>query len=88
MTASLNEIAEKSSHGVSLIPTKILKPSINSIGPILIHLFNSCISLNKISDAFKHAECIPLNKKVSMVDVNNYRGISILPPIANIYLRN
>ena len=54
---SLNEIAEKSSSGVSLIPTKILKASINSIGPILVHLFNSCISLNKIPD-FKHAECI------------------------------
>ena len=82
---SLNEIAEKSSSGVSLIPTKILKASINSIGPILVHLFNSCISLNKIPDAFKHAECIPLHKKGSMVDVNNYRGISILPPIAKLF---
>jgi hypothetical protein len=85
LKTSLNEISQKSFSGVSLIPTKILKASINSIGPILVHLFNSCISLNKIPDAFKHAECIPLHKNGSMVDVNNYRGISILPPITKLF---
>ena len=43
------------------------------------------ISLNKISDGFKYAECIPLHKKGSTMDVNNYRGILILPPIAKLF---
>ena len=50
-----------------------------------MHIFNSCISSNTIPDIFKHAECIPLHKKGSTLDLNNYRCISILPPIAKLF---
>ena len=82
LKAAFNEIRENSSPGVSKIPTKILKASIKASGPTLLHIFNSCISSNTMTDIFKHAECIPLHKKVSTLDLNNYLCISFLPQIA------
>ena len=63
LKAAFNEIRENSSPGVSKIPTKILKASIKASGPTLLHIFNSCISSNTMTDIFKHAECIALHKK-------------------------
>ena len=81
----LKEISEKSSPGVAKIPMKIIKNSIKILGPVILNIFNSCIKENKIPDIFKYAECIPLHKKGSIVELNNYRGISILPPLAKLF---
>ena len=78
------EISSSSSPGVSKIPTKILKEAFVYIGPTLLDIFNTCIKTNVIPDQFKFAECIPLLKKGSQFDMNNYRGISVLPPIAKL----
>jgi hypothetical protein len=81
---AFKEIQVKSSPGSSKIPTKILKNSIDAIGPVLVDLFNTCIVTNKIPSKFKFAVCLPLLKKGSTKDMNNYRCISILPPIAKL----
>ena len=85
LKTGFNEIRQNSSPGVSKIPTKILKASIKAIGPSLLHIFNSCISLSTIPDIIKHAECIPLDKKGSALDLNKYRCISILSLIAKLF---
>ena len=79
-----SEISNSSAPGISKIPTNILKASIDTIGPVLVHIYNNCIESNVIPDEFKFAQCIPLFKKGSSFDMNNYRGISVLPPLAKL----
>ena len=53
--------------------------------PILTKIFNHCIEIGKIPIEWKSAMVTPLYKgKGVESDLNSYRGISVLPPIAKI----
>ncbi len=72
--------------GVSALPTKIIKALIEQLTPILTKLFNICIRTNSIPIEWKTAVVTALFKnKGKKDDMNNYRGISVLPPIAKIF---
>ena len=59
---------------------------IDDIAPILTILFNDCLQKQKIPDEWKSAVVTVLFKnKGSINDINNYRGISVLPPISKIF---
>ena len=82
----LNGLMSTSGPGISGIATKLLKSFSNKIVPILTELFNECIRTNTIPDEWKSAVVTPLFKnKGSLDDINNYRGISVLPPVAKIF---
>ena len=54
--------------------------------PILTELFNDIIASNIIPAEWKSAVVTPLFKnKGDKLDMNNYRGISIIPPVAKIF---
>lgn len=77
-----------SSPGISGIPVKIFKYSINTLAPLLVHLFNACIDTYMLPNEWKCGIVIPLYKnKGDNMDLNNYRGISILPPKAKVFER-
>ena len=69
---------------------KILKHSSSKLASILTALFNYCIESNQIPAEWKEAFVTPLvkKKKLSLFDLNNYRGISVLPPVAKIFEKN
>ena len=72
--------------GFSGIPSKLIKYSCNAFVPFLTTLFNHCIDIGKLPAEWKSAIVTPLYKnKGNMDDFNNYRGISVLPPIAKIF---
>ena len=72
--------------GFSEIPSKVIKYSYSILAPILASLFNHCIDLGKFPIEWKSAIVTPLYKnKGDKSDFNNYRGISVLPPIAKIF---
>ena len=49
-------------------------------------LFNECLETKEIPSDWKIALVTPLYKKSgSFDDLNNYRGISVLPPIGKIF---
>ena len=50
----------------------------------LSHIFNLLIAQGVYLDAFKTAKVIPILKKGSALDVNNYRPISLLPALSKI----
>ena len=64
LVKTFKEIPLESSPGCTKIPTKILKDSINHIGPILLDIFNKCLRTDTIPNKFKFAECIPLRFKL------------------------
>ena len=72
--------------GFSEIPSKVIKYSYSILSPILASLFNHCIDVGKFPIEWKSAIVTPLYKnKGDKSDFNNYRGISVLPPIAKIF---
>ena len=78
----LDKLNSRSSPGISDIPTAILKDSSKIIAPFLAKFFNDCIKSNFFPDEFKIAL---FKNKGQRDDMNIYRGISILPPIAKIF---
>ena len=71
--------------GASGISIKILKSSLKySVGTIT-DLINECISTYSIPNEWKRAVVKPLFKSGSPADMNNYRGISILPILAKVF---
>ena len=76
----IHEIDSSSSPVISKIPIKI-KNSLNLFLPLLNNLFNTCIINKQVPDEWIFLIVKPLFKgKGSEMDINNYCGISILPP--------
>ncbi len=83
---ALNEISTSSAPGISQIPTKILKHAFDCIGPILLHIINTCIKTNVFPIEWKSSIVRPLYKnKWDHRELNNYRGISVLPPVSKLF---
>ena len=72
--------------GITGIPTKVFKFSSQKLIPLLTKLFNLCITSNDLPSEWKSAVVTPLYKnKGASTDLNSYRGISVLPPIAKLF---
>ena len=75
-----------SSPGYSGTPTKILFNSLKELAPILVKIFNHCIKTGIIPSEWKFSIVLPLYKNKGKIDdCNNYRGISLLSPIAKVF---
>ena len=70
-----------------MIPCAVLKYSIDTLAPYIVHLFNHCIQVGIFPDEFKIAIVTPLFKKGDNSSCDNYRGISVLPPLAKVFER-
>jgi len=77
---------EPSSPGISGISSKIMKLIPDTFTPIFTKLINSAIDSGSIPEDWKSALVTPLFKnKGKTTDLNNYRGISVLSPMAKIF---
>ncbi len=77
---------EPSSPGISGINSKIMKLIPDIFVPIFTKLINYAIDSGSIPDDWKSALVTPLFKnKGKTTDLNNYRGISVLLPMAKIF---
>ena len=81
----LSNLDSSSGAGISGISSKVLKKSSPILIPIIARLFNQCIATNKIPTEWKTAVVSPIFKKGQTDEINNYRGISVLPPLAKIF---
>ena len=70
------------------IPTKILVESKDIISPIIAQIFNDCNNNSNFPNALKLADITPAHKKEERTMKDNYRPISILPPVSKIFERN
>ena len=72
--------------GVSGISTKVLKAAHEELAPVVTELFNKCIETKTIPNEWKLAVVTPLYKSKGIkTDLNNYRGISVLPPLGKLF---
>ena len=74
----------KTSYGIDEIPAKILKSTPENILVALCHIFNLAFATGEYIDNFKIAKVIPIFKKGSVKDIQNYRPISLLPALSKI----
>jgi hypothetical protein len=82
----LNSLDPTSSKGAVGIEPKIFKQCANELAKPLADLFNNCIKNNFIPLEWKLAHLTPNYKgKGSKSDINNYRPLSVLSPIAKVY---
>ena len=63
----------------------IIKVSAITVVPILVKLFNTCMSIGSFPDALKITSIIPLHKGGDRTDSCNYRPISLLPLFGKIF---
>ena len=77
-------MSSNSSHGHNGIHPKVLKLS-HLLIPIYTEIFNSCVDNLLIPNDWKFAKVTPLFTKGDHTDINNYRGISVLPVLAKLF---
>lgn len=70
--------ANKKSCGEDNVPMIIIKKVIHLIAQPLVHIFNTSFSTNTFPLLFKTSTIVPIHKKGSLTDLNNYRPISLL----------
>lgn len=84
----INQLNNSSSAGVNGIPVKILKYCCVEFAELFAYFFNECIKVGHVPVEFKYAIVSPLYKgKGEVMLMDNYRGISVLPPIGKIFER-
>ena len=83
----LSGMQSNNSCGLDEILMSILKLSPDNILLILCHFFILSLGQGKFVNEFKKAKIIPVHKKGSKTDVNNYRPISLLPVMSKILER-
>ena len=82
----LNKLKSKKASQKTDIPIKIVKENIDIISHFLYHNFNN-LSCSTFPTGMKCADVTPIHKKDDKTDTTNYRPISILPNLSNIYER-
>ena len=80
----ITDLKSKNSSGMDGIPSKALKCTPHNILFAIAHIFNLSLSNCEFIDAFKVAKVVPVFKKGSTYDVNNYQPISLLPVLSKI----
>jgi len=81
----ISALSETRSSGISGISTKILKLAPSSMSPLFAKVINSCFETNTVPLEWKAAIVTPLFKKGINTEVSNYRGISVLAPLAKVF---
>ena len=83
----LKELNIKKATGIDGISVKVLKLAQPVITKPITELINKTIKSATFPDKLKEAQVVPLHKKNNVLDVGNYRPVSILPAISNFFER-
>ena len=83
----LLEMNTRKSCGHDLIPSRLLKESASVISEPLAKIMNCSISLGHYPSRWKMGQMTPLFKKGDEFCKNNYRPVSVLPLLNNIFER-
>ena len=83
----LNQLKQSKAAGIDNIPPGILKVCSSVVNKPLAHIVNMSLCTGVIPSEWKVAKAIPVHKKGSINDFNNYRPISILPAVTKVMER-
>ena len=81
----INDLKPNKASGHDSISPKIIKCLVEIISPILTEIFNKFLSAGKYPDFFKVAKVTALFKNGDKSSVENYRPISVLPQLNQVF---
>ena len=81
----IKNLDSNKSSGPSIIPTKLLKMANALLCRQISSIINISFTTGTFPDSAKIANVIPIYKKGSTLDINNYRPISLLSVFSNIF---
>ena len=81
---TISNMRTSSACGTDGLCIRVFKLSFTAIGPVLLHIVNSCLVQNDIPASWKHALIHPIFKSGDPDSPSNYRPISILPVITKV----
>lgn len=79
---SVMRLKQNKSPGYDEITPELLKLTIPYTSEVLQHIFNSSFDNGTFPNRMKIAKVVPIHKKGSKLEVNNYRPISLLPTLS------
>lgn len=84
---TLNNLDATSGPGLPGLPTKVIKSCSPKLLTAITQLFNDCLTIGRIPTDWKCALVTALHKGkgTEIEDINNYRGIAVLPPLAKAF---
>ena len=84
---ALQNLDKKKTWQENDIPVKIIKSHNDIFSYFTHHNFNNSVYSSIFPSELKKADIIPIHKKKSKFDIENYRPVSILPVLSKIYER-
>ena len=80
----ISGLKSKSSSGIDIIPSKLLKCFNENVLFTLSHIFNLSFKQGKFIECFKIAKLIPIHKSGTKNEINNFRPISLLSSLSKV----
>ena len=87
ISKEINKLDEKKSCQEHDIPVKLIKWNKDLFSHFIYHNFNNSLFSSNFPSNVKAADILPIHKKKDKSDIENYRPISILPTLSEIYER-
>ena len=88
ITEKINSLDKRKPTTYNNIPTRLLVETNDIISPIITEMYNDSSSNANFPNSLKLADITPAHKKDDRTKKDNYRNVSILPPISKIFERN
>ena len=85
VSSILSSISGSKATGLDEIPARLITDGSSVIAKHLIHIVNLFITTGNIPDGLKVARVVPLYKKKSETNVENYRPMSVLSIISKVF---
>ena len=85
--AAVTEMKNKKSPGENGVPIEAIKFGGNTLLRAITTLFNNCLELGKIPEAWENAVIILLHKKGDITKLENYRPISLLSTLYKLFMK-
>ena len=70
------------------IPAKILLENIDTCTPLLTKIYNDSVNIGNFPTVLKSADMTPGYKKDDKTSKENYRPVSVLPTVSNIFWKD
>ena len=87
LRAVVHSMKRSGACGPDGICIRILLLCFETIGPVLLHIVNTCLTSCDFPDTWKHSLVHPIYKSGDPTVISNYRPISIVPIMAKIVER-